>query len=562
MYRVNWGSADEPFPGLNDSAGNTYLSDTTLILRDLEPGVEYKVRVRGGTNPFSDTAVQRIDDYGSDEYTEATVTVGEFKEGRVDSAGDEDWFAVSLEAEESYHVVAEGDTGVGARLTGLYDERGEEVGAGVRWSGVTALVFTPTANGAYYVSVGGTEGRTGEYEVSVYEGEPEGLITGLGLRSDAAGMLTVTWDRASPSAEGYRLSWARVDENYRLWADDAGNAYPAETSRTLVGLDSDEVYKVRVRARYPEGVNGPWGGGYARAAGSVETDSGPSRGAETPERPSSVDPVTPPALTFVPREEDDPPVAQQEDVDPATPPTLTVIPSDSEEDDPPVAQQEDVDPVTLSTLTFIPSDSEEEYPLVAQQQTGGACSSSCLNSSACTPTSSNTCKTVFYETMARQQQTIDELVASLTVYDGTTASGGSGGGSYNITIECGDPAHLANGRASCSCTGTRCDRAKLLGIVVDGDGEKEAQFINDPDLPNGLRVQNVLNGMTDHLNQAVGTKGEMERSGGDRCDGGDPSPNTCFPTGGASTSHRTWLGESRCGCSFIDWVIRIQEAHL
>ena len=148
---------------------------------------------------------------------------------------------------------------------------------------------------------------------------------------------------------------------------------------------------------------------------------------------------------------------------------------------------------------------------------------------------------------------------SLTVYDGSTNSGtaaGSGGGSYNITIECGDPADLANGRASCSCPGTRCDLVSLLGIVVDGDGDKEALFTIDTDLPNGLRVQNVLNALTGHLNQAVGTKGEMERSGGDRCDGGDPSPNTCFSTGGARTSHRTWLGESRCGCSFIDWVIR------
>ena len=45
-YRVTWGAADEPLAGWSDGSGNAYVGGTALTLHQLEPGVEYQVRVR------------------------------------------------------------------------------------------------------------------------------------------------------------------------------------------------------------------------------------------------------------------------------------------------------------------------------------------------------------------------------------------------------------------------------------------------------------------------------------------------------------------------------------
>ena len=45
-YRVNWAEADEEFPSWRDCDGNAFPTSTAYTVSNLEPGVEYKVRVR------------------------------------------------------------------------------------------------------------------------------------------------------------------------------------------------------------------------------------------------------------------------------------------------------------------------------------------------------------------------------------------------------------------------------------------------------------------------------------------------------------------------------------
>ena len=84
--------------------------------------------------------------------------------------------------------------------------------------------------------------------------------SGVSLSSDAPGTLDISWDEPTPAPDDYRVIWARVGERFSSWRDDNGNAFPAENSLRLTGLDENTEYKVRVRARYSSAglLNGPW----------------------------------------------------------------------------------------------------------------------------------------------------------------------------------------------------------------------------------------------------------------------------------------------------------------
>ena len=267
-YWVNWGLADEAFPTWRAATGNDYPANSTVTLNDLEPGLEYQVRVqaRYGSGqqpgPFSAAVVQRVDDYHEDADTEGAIDVEGSSDGEIDSAGDVDWLAVTLEGGQLYEVTVSGDEGLGAQLIGVYDDFESEVRAGVVWSGTAALFFTPALAGAYYVSVAGTDEATGGYTATVAEA-PEGMITGLSLASNNPGELVITWNEPSPVPTDYRVIWAKSDEKFRSYRQTEGNAYPTAASYSLTGLEQGAAYKVRVRARYFNDSgrrqrSGPW----------------------------------------------------------------------------------------------------------------------------------------------------------------------------------------------------------------------------------------------------------------------------------------------------------------
>ena len=82
-------------------------------------------------------------------------------------------------------------------------------------------------------------------------------VTGLTLLSSQAGQLGVSWQAPSENPHDYRVSWAKVAEDFKTWSDSSGNVYASGNSYTITGLELGARYKVIVRARY-DGSSGPF----------------------------------------------------------------------------------------------------------------------------------------------------------------------------------------------------------------------------------------------------------------------------------------------------------------
>ena len=121
------------------------------------------------------------DDYSADRFTAGTVAVGGSATGTIETAHDQDWFAVELVAGRTYQFdlggsPSEGGTLRDTYLRAIYDSEGryqsdsynDDFG-GSRDSRVT---FTPTESGTYYVRASGDRDETGSYTLSVRDVTP------------------------------------------------------------------------------------------------------------------------------------------------------------------------------------------------------------------------------------------------------------------------------------------------------------------------------------------------------------------------------------------------------
>ena len=121
------------------------------------------------------------DDYSADRFTTGAVEVGGSATGTIETAYDEDWFAVELVAGRTYQFDLEGSpTGRGTLpdtyLRAIYNSQGRYQSGtyndnfdGSRNSRVT---FTPDADGRYYVRVSGDRDEIGSYTLSVRDETP------------------------------------------------------------------------------------------------------------------------------------------------------------------------------------------------------------------------------------------------------------------------------------------------------------------------------------------------------------------------------------------------------
>ena len=158
--------ADQTWPNWRENRRNAYPAAPSHSITGLEPGVEYKVKVRAryganhprglGADRFSDQATQRIDDYRVDIDTTGALPIGEPQDAWVASGGDVDWFVLELRAAYNYDITVDGDEGLRAQLIGVYDEEGTAMHEGMDWSGATALAFA--RSGRHVFRVGGRHG--------------------------------------------------------------------------------------------------------------------------------------------------------------------------------------------------------------------------------------------------------------------------------------------------------------------------------------------------------------------------------------------------------------------
>ena len=119
-----------------------------------------------------------VDDYPADTGSAGTVAVGGSATGGIERAGDEDWFAVTLEAGRIYRIDLEGSlTGQGTLvdpyLRGIYRAdgslpRGTGNNDGGDWLN-SRVYFLPTSSGTYFIAAGADAAHTGTYRLSVQE---------------------------------------------------------------------------------------------------------------------------------------------------------------------------------------------------------------------------------------------------------------------------------------------------------------------------------------------------------------------------------------------------------
>lgn len=104
--------------------------------------------------------------------TTAVLTPGSFQTSAIDSAGDSDWFSITLTAGQTYVFSTYlGGGGLSDSILTLRSSTGAVIatnddantGANLLYSEIT---FTATASGTYYLDVTGYGGDTGDYFVS------------------------------------------------------------------------------------------------------------------------------------------------------------------------------------------------------------------------------------------------------------------------------------------------------------------------------------------------------------------------------------------------------------
>ena len=135
-------------------------------------------RNKTGTYTLAVTEVSDYsDDYAAAPTTTGTVVVGGSATGNIDVPGDQDWFAVTLEAGKLYRFDltgwSPGDNTLGVPyLRGIYDANGvqhegtTDVGGGGSDSN-SRVHFRPDEDATYYVSAGGYSNAVGTYTLAV-----------------------------------------------------------------------------------------------------------------------------------------------------------------------------------------------------------------------------------------------------------------------------------------------------------------------------------------------------------------------------------------------------------
>jgi Ca2+-binding RTX toxin-like protein len=199
--------------------------------------------------------------------TSATLAVGGALAGNIETSGDRDWYAITLAAGQSYMfrtggVVADGtgDTILTLRnaagtVLASNDDSGE--------AGYSALRFTATTGGTYYLDVSAFNTTTGQYTLSaatvaplsVYSNDQiadqltNGFWGGGSHRFDVAPGGTVTVNLTALTTAGQTLA----REAFALWTDVTGIRFTEVSAGGQIRLDDNQTGAF-ANASYSNGI--------------------------------------------------------------------------------------------------------------------------------------------------------------------------------------------------------------------------------------------------------------------------------------------------------------------
>ena len=247
----------------------------------------------GGTGTYRESVV-RDDDFTDDTDTTGVVTVGGSVRGEIETAGDQDWFAVALEADKIYQFDLKRAGSPSASLDdpylrGIYDSDGELIAdtGNDNYEGLvdSRVYFTATEDATYYAAAGGSGSETGRYRLSVEEFEDDDYTadtdtTGtVSVGGNKSGLIESAGDRdwfavTLEAGKTYRIDLQGVSAGFTI-ADpylegvyDSNGDLIAGTTNDNIGLgdtdfDSRVYFTAASDATY-----------YVSAGGAAPTDRG------------------------------------------------------------------------------------------------------------------------------------------------------------------------------------------------------------------------------------------------------------------------------------------------
>ena len=245
--------------GTEDDDSGGFLNSRAYIT-PAESGTYY-VAAGGRDNKYMGTYTVTVtnvtDDFSADTATAGKIAVGGAATGVIESPGDVDWFAITLEKGKTYWFNLKGShSGDGTlknpHLRGIHDAKGNLVaGTADDYGGAgsnSRAYFTPAESGTYYVAAGGIRDHMGgTYEVSAVSATLKGTVA---VGGSATGSIEdsgdVDWFRTTLSAGTWYevgLKGAGTDpagENRLEIFDSNGNRLASDTTAGW-GWDSSRL---------------------------------------------------------------------------------------------------------------------------------------------------------------------------------------------------------------------------------------------------------------------------------------------------------------------------------
>ena len=106
-------------------------------------------------------------DASSDSTTQYTVSLGDVFQGTLEPAGDHDWIQIELTSGTIYDITLTGEPWTSFVI---YNTETKIVHQATNSVGSKKVIFDPTVNGTYYISVNNAfKDYSGNYEISIKE---------------------------------------------------------------------------------------------------------------------------------------------------------------------------------------------------------------------------------------------------------------------------------------------------------------------------------------------------------------------------------------------------------